>query len=182
MEWQWGFMFKHDIIIFWHDCFTLKTFEWLLWYPCWERWLWKMTLVFPGRTDLMETRQEAKEPVWRLLAVENQMRDGGPLSEQSSGEHGRKEMVEMYLKGGKTELGEWWIGSVWWKEREEWCPSFSLWLWGCRALLWVKDARAKTKSDEEKDCLGILWLLLLFININCSFVPCSAIYFDLYFI
>lgn len=65
-----------------------------------------MTLVFPGRTDLMETRQEAKEPVWRLLAVESQMRDGGPLSEQSSGEHGRKEMVEMYLKGGKTELGE----------------------------------------------------------------------------
>lgn len=54
----------------------------------------------------METRQEAKEPVWRLLEVESQMRNGGPLHEQSSGERGRKQTVEMCLEGGKTELGE----------------------------------------------------------------------------
>lgn len=63
-------------------------------------------MISPGRTDLMETRQEAKEPVWRLLEVESQMRNGGPLREQSSGERGRKQMVEMCLEGGKTELGE----------------------------------------------------------------------------
>lgn len=63
-------------------------------------------MISPGRIDLMETRQETKEPVWRLLAVEIQMRNCGPLSEQSSGKHGRKETVETYLKGGKTELGE----------------------------------------------------------------------------
>ena len=55
----------------------------------------------------METRQETKEPVWRLLVVESQTRKGGALSAQISGEHGRKETVKMYLKDGKAELGEW---------------------------------------------------------------------------
>ena len=66
-----------------------------------------MTFISPGRIDLMETRQETKEPVWRLLVVESQTRKGGALSAQISGEHGRKETVKMYLKDGKAELGEW---------------------------------------------------------------------------
>ena len=67
----------------------------------------KMTLISPGRIDLMEIRQEIKEPVWRQLVVESQTRKGGALSAQISGKHGRKETVEMYLKDEKAELGKW---------------------------------------------------------------------------
>lgn len=57
-------------------------------------------------------------------------------------------------------------------------PGFSLWLWGCRALLWVKDEEQKLGQMKSKGWLGILWLVLFFININCSFVPLGAVYFD----
>ena len=63
----------------------------------------------------METRQES---VWRLLVVESQMRNGGALSEQSSGEHGRKRQLRCMQKTEKQNLERDELG-VWSEGREE---------------------------------------------------------------
>lgn len=107
---------KNDTIIFWKWFSISKTLERLLWSLCGEKGLWKMILVFLWRIDVMETRQEAKNLVLRLWWKARWEMVVPSISNTAVSREGRRQ-IEMYLRGGKTELGEWWIRYVGWEKR-----------------------------------------------------------------
>lgn len=111
MECPWNFMFKHDIVTFWNDFFTLKTFEWLLWSPCWGSRLLEDDFDLPrkNRFDGNKTRisletacgRKSDEKWWCPKWAKQWWA-------------WKEETVKVYAKDGKQNLERDELGSVEW--------------------------------------------------------------------